>query len=166
VSKQRWRNKDAKKLVQQIEAAGGAVEVTANGHLLVTGPAGTATIPSDYSYTKAMAITRANLARETGIVLPRTGNAGPRGAAYHRRTFDPPRLGRQEGTITRWFDRDDYGFVTGEDGGTYFISKSALTPHQLDRLGVGVRVCFSGDSEVWPGGRYPHARALRVLDAA
>lgn len=141
------------------------MERTSNGHLLVTGPAGTCTIPSDYSYAKARAITRANLARQAGIVLPRTGNAGPRGAAYHRRSYDPPKVGRQEGTITRWLEREDYGFVTGADGETYFISKNALSIYQLARLAEGVRVAFSGDSEVYPGKAYPRAHALRVLAA-
>lgn len=166
MSRRRWRTKEAKKLAQQIEAAGGTVEFTANGHLSVTGPKGTAVIPSSYGDLKSPHVTRAVLAREAGIELPRAGKAGPRGAAYHRRTFDPPRLARQEGIITRWLDRDDYGFITGADGRTYFLAKSRLNPYQLARLAEGVRVTFSGDTEVWPGAQYPHARALRVVDDA
>jgi cold shock CspA family protein len=166
MSKRRWRTKEARKLAQQIEAAGGTVEFTANGHLTVTGPLGTAVIPSSYGDLKAPAVTRAVLKREAGIELPRVGKAGPKGASYHRRTFDPPRLARQEGVITRWLDRDDYGFITGDDGETYFLSKVRLNEYQLDRLSEGVRVSFSGDTEVWPGTQYPHARALRVVDSA
>jgi cold shock CspA family protein len=166
MSRRRWRTKEARKLAEQITAAGGTVEFTANGHLMVTGPAGTATIPSSYGDLKSPAVTRAVLKREAGIELPRVGNAGPRGAGYHRRAFDPPRLARQEGILTRWRDSEDYGFITGDDGETYFLSRYQLNTYQLGRLAEGIRVSFSGDSEVFPGGRYPYARALRVAGSA
>jgi hypothetical protein len=170
VSKRKWRSKDTRRLVLQIEAAGGTVEFTERGHIIVRGPGGTATIPSNPGNIKAPAITRAILKREAGIELPRVGNAGPRGSGYHYRDHDVPKLARQGGTITRWKDWEDFGFITadddGEDGGTFFLSRFHLNEYQLARLGEGIRVVFTADSEPWPGTKYRQVRSLRVVSDA
>jgi cold shock CspA family protein len=67
------------------------------------------------------------------------------------------------GVITRWQDGASFGFITGDDGESYFLSNSDL-PTGCMYLPVGTAVTFTSPAAPEPGKRYLRARAVRPED--
>jgi cold shock CspA family protein len=84
---------------------------------------------------------------------------GRRKAAF-RKAGAPDRL---TGVVTRWEPGDSYGFITGDDGATYFLSASDLPPRR-DSLPVGAALTFTSAAAPAPGRRYLRARAVRCQE--
>lgn len=63
----RPRSKEARKLIAAVEAAGGVVERTGQGHLKVTGPGGVAIVGSDLTGNAAWRNTLATIRNKAGI---------------------------------------------------------------------------------------------------
>ena len=63
------RTKEARKLIKLIEAAGGTVERTGQGHLKVTGPAGVATVGGSVKAGRETMQALRTVERYTGLVL-------------------------------------------------------------------------------------------------
>ena len=76
----KYRTKEAREIAGQIIAAGGIVEINAQGHLVVTGPLGQAVIGSKYDSSGAHDVARGKLAKHAGIIIPRKGCGGGRKA--------------------------------------------------------------------------------------
>lgn len=74
------RTKRTNEIIAGIVAAGGAYQFTANHHLLVYGPLGTATIPSKIDSSRTLKNTLADLRRYAGLDL------GPRKQPRRRTT--------------------------------------------------------------------------------
>lgn len=66
---------------------------------------------------------------------------------------------RLTGTVTRWDPGASYGMITGDDGGSYFLSAADL-PRGRESLAVGTAVTFTSGAPA-PGKRYPRARQAR-----
>jgi len=77
-----------------------------------------------------------------------------------RKADAPTRL---SGVITRWEDGASFGFITGGDGESYFLSGSDL-PTRYSSLPVGTAVTFAAPGAPEPGKRYLRARAARPED--
>lgn len=67
----RWRDKSARDLARAVRAAGGDVERTARGHMRITGPAGSIVVTPDSGNYRTSVNTRLQIARDTGLQLPR-----------------------------------------------------------------------------------------------
>lgn len=74
--KRRYRGKEAREIADEVQAAGGSVEILANGHLRVTGPGGSAVIGSKLNTPGAHDTVRNKLARYAGISIRRRGSGG------------------------------------------------------------------------------------------
>jgi cold shock CspA family protein len=70
-----------------------------------------------------------------------------------------PSSERLSGTVTRWEPGSTYGFITGDDSVSYFLSNSDL-PRGLTGLAEGTRVTFTSSIAPKPG--VQHLRALSV----
>jgi hypothetical protein len=70
----------------------------------------------------------------------------------------PARPGSRYGTVTAWSPNSAYGFITDDDGLTWFAA-SAHTPGRT-RLQPGCRVTFDGNPDPPPGKTCPPARAI------
>lgn len=165
----RWRSSEAREIARAVEDAGGTVERTAKGHLRVTGPEGTAIVASapdsGHQGGRALANTWATLTRETGLTFPSTAAGRPAQAketpaADRPIQQDPVRQPRQ-GVITRWNPGDSYGFITGSDGASWFVSRDSL-PDGRTELPEGTPVTFSGSTRPKAGKAYPEAIRLRI----
>jgi cold shock CspA family protein len=64
------------------------------------------------------------------------------------------------GVVTRWDEGSSFGFITGDDGQSYFLSNSDL-PGGYTYLPVGTAVTFTSGAAPEPGKRYLRARAVR-----
>lgn len=73
-----------------------------------------------------------------------------------------PALPELAGTVTRWEDGETYGFITGDDHVSYFLSRDEL-PQGLTSVAVGTVVRFTSASAPPPGARYLHALSVRVV---
>lgn len=81
-------------------------------------------------------------------------------ARHHAKTASPPKTPRRAGVVTRWEPGETFGLITDDDLGTWFVTRRDGGPE----LAHGAAVTFTG-SELPPAGkRYPHARAVRVLE--
>ena len=78
--KRRYRTKEAREIAGQVIAAGGSVELNAQGHLVVTGPLGRAVIGSKFTFSGAHDAIRRTLAKHAGITIPRRGCGGTKKA--------------------------------------------------------------------------------------
>lgn len=63
----RYRSKHARDICKAVRAAGGTVAVTANGHLLVRGPGGLATVGSSGDSWRATANAVSTIKRCAGL---------------------------------------------------------------------------------------------------
>ena len=70
----------------------------------------------------------------------------------------PGRQARRRGTVARWEPGREYGFVTGADGRSWFVSARDTPRHA--RLPPGTPVTFTGDPSPPPGKSCPAARAV------
>jgi cold shock CspA family protein len=68
------------------------------------------------------------------------------------------------GVVTRWNDGETFGFITGDDGQSYFLSSSDL-PTGYTHLPVGTAVTFTSGAAPEPGKRHLRARAARPKEA-
>lgn len=71
---------------------------------------------------------------------------------------------RRRGVITKWNPGSEYGFLTADDGPTWFAS-ARDTPGQAT-LPPGTPVTFTGDPAAPAGKSYPRARAILPLPPA
>jgi hypothetical protein len=67
------------------------------------------------------------------------------------------------GVVTRWEEGASFGFITGDDGASYFLSNSDL-PAGYTYLPMGAAVTFTSAAAPEPGKRYLRARAARPDD--
>lgn len=65
--KRRYRTKEAREIADEVIAAGGSIELTAIGHLKVTGPAGTAIVQSELTGPGAYKMVTRTIARYAGL---------------------------------------------------------------------------------------------------
>lgn len=72
-----------------------------------------------------------------------------------RRWRDERGAERRSGTITAWRVGATSGFITGDDGMSWFVSLDE-TPDHIP-LGIGERVQFTGRPKPQTGKRYPYA---------
>lgn len=77
----------------------------------------------------------------------------------------PPERGttperRHHGIVTRWVAGDAYGFITDDEGRSWFASRDDTETH--DALPVDSRVTFAGSPAPAPGKKYPRARSIRT----
>jgi len=70
----------------------------------------------------------------------------------------PSKPGSRYGTVTAWAPGSSYGFITDDDGLTWF-APSVHTPGRA-RLKPGCRVTFDGNPDPPPGKTCPPARAI------
>lgn len=169
----RWRSKEAREIARQVTAAGGTVERTASGHLRITGPEGTAVVASapdtGLQGGRALHNTWATITARTGLSLPGANTGGPgedAKASEPRMTRPPgPATAREprRGVITRWKPGDTYGFITSDEGVSWFVSRDSL-PGGTAELPEGTRVTFGGSLARKPGKGYPEALRVRVAD--
>jgi len=80
--------------------------------------------------------------------------------AAFRRTGPAERL---TGTVTCWDDGTPFGFITGEDQTSFFVSQDDL-PRGYRRLPVGMRVSFAPANAPEPGKRHLRARSVQPLE--
>lgn len=66
MSRQGWRTKEGAKLARSVIAAGGTVQNTGGGHLMVTGPAGCVAVGSKLP-GQALLIARRQIEKYTGL---------------------------------------------------------------------------------------------------
>lgn len=171
----RWRSKEARDIVKAVEEAGGTVERTANGHLKVTGPEGTATVASapnsGHQGGRALANTWATLTRETGLTFPSTAaESRAQSGEPWTSSREPAGQGQQAptrhpryGVITRWNPGDTYGFATSSEGVSWFVSRDSLADGETE-LPEGTPVTFRGSPKPKPGKGYPEALGVRIAD--
>jgi predicted transcriptional regulator/cold shock CspA family protein len=76
----------------------------------------------------------------------------------HSKAPRPARPGSRHGTVTAWPPNSSYGFITDDDGLTWF-APSAHTPGHT-RLKPGCQVTFDGNPDPPPGKTCPPARAI------
>jgi len=140
--------------------------------LKITGPEGVAVVASSpdtgHQGGRALANTWATITDKTGLSFPSADAgdlgdearangpraAGPRGPAPAR----PPR----RGVVTRWTPGETYGFITGSDGGSWFVSRDSL-PAGVTELPEGTSVTFGGSPTPKPGKGYPEAFRVRIV---
>lgn len=67
---------------------------------------------------------------------------------------------RRPGRITRWDQGATHGFLTDQDGRSWFVSRSDIG--DLDSLPPTTLVTFTGASHPAPGKKYPQARLVQV----
>jgi cold shock CspA family protein len=67
---------------------------------------------------------------------------------------------RLEGTVALW--EQSHGFINGDDGGSYYVSRNDL-PRGVHELAAGQRVAFTGSRAPEPGRRWLRARAVALL---
>lgn len=79
----------------------------------------------------------------------RQGNRPGTGQRVHR------------GTVNRWRPGEGYGFISGDDGSTWFASRSGAEPVD-DVVTEGTEVTFTGSLVPPPGKRYPNALNVRA----
>lgn len=165
----RWRTKEAREIAETVQKAGGDVELTGKGHLKITGPDGTAIVASapdtGRQGGRALVNTLATIQRETGLRV--ASDPAENRAADNTKNLpgDRPRPTRarqdRHGEITRWMPGDTYGFVTSDDGQSWFVSRDSL-PDGLRELPEGAQVTFSGSPTPKAGKPYPEALRVRV----
>jgi predicted transcriptional regulator len=80
------------------------------------------------------------------------------------RAPQPARPGSRYGTVSSWAPGSPYGFITDQDGLTWFAS-GAHTPGRT-RLKPGCQVTFDGNPDPPPGKTCPPARAIVPLRQA
>lgn len=68
---------------------------------------------------------------------------------------------RLTGVVTRWNPDEAFGFITGEDQASFYVSRSDL-PRGRHSLAPGTEVTFSGAVAPEPGRRHLRARSVRV----
>jgi hypothetical protein len=78
--KPRYRTKEAREIADEVREAGGTVEISGKGHLVVTGPSGRAIVGSVLSGPTAHDMARRLIARHAGITIGRKGCGGGRKA--------------------------------------------------------------------------------------
>ena len=183
----RWRSKEAREIAKAVARAGGSVERTGKGHLKITGPKGTAIIASapdtGRQGGRALANTWATITDKTGLAFPPAGahesapgpgapgtSARPDNSHPGRAAARPdvpasaaPARSRRYGTVTRWKPGETYGFVTGHDGSSWFVSCDSL-PGGHTELPEGTAVTFSGSPSPKPGKGYPQAHAVLLAE--
>jgi cold shock CspA family protein len=69
---------------------------------------------------------------------------------------------RLTGTVTRWNPGEAFGFITGENAASFYVSRNDL-PRGVRGLAPGTVVSFSADLAPEPGRRYLRARSVRVV---
>lgn len=157
-----WRTGDTRRLVRAIEQAGGpdvSIELTGSGHLKVTRPGRQPVIlPSDMSTPRNLANARALLARNLDIQVPRTGGAAP--ARTRTRRVMPQRW---HGTVSRCDPDELYVFITDDDGGSWFASRTrGMSAATAAAIACGAGVSFTGSVIPEHGRRYPEARDVQL----
>ncbi len=163
----RWRSKEAREIAAAVAKAGGTVELTGKGRLRITGPAGIAIVASDpdtgHQGGRALANTWTTIERETGLSIT-PAPAEPRPAAKVLPESQPQPLQRPQERhveITRWNPGDTYGFITSDEGESWFASRDSL-PGGLLELPPGTQIAFSGSPKPKIGKPYPEALRIRV----
>jgi predicted transcriptional regulator len=80
------------------------------------------------------------------------------------RTPRPARSGSRRGTVTAWPLNSSYGFITDDDGLTWFAPSTHTPGHT--RLQPGCRVTFDGNPDPPPGKTCPPAHTIVPLPHA
>lgn len=165
----RWRSKEAREIAAAVERAGGTVELTGKGHLRITGPKGIAVVASapdaGRQGGRALANTWATITDKTGLTFPGLPGAETQADQPRKPRQTRPALTRQprQGAVTRWKPGETYGFITGPDGRSWFVSRDSL-PDGTTELPEGTGVAFTGSPT--PKARKGYPEALRVRVAA
>lgn len=167
----KWPSRQAREIGEAALRAGGAVRLTRKGHLRIAGPAGLAFVAGTPSQTRQGGRTRANytavVRREAGLPLAAAQEKpvpGRRPGEARARQVTRARAPRRErhGTITRWVPGESYGFITDDDGQSWFLSRNQAPAGDGD-LSEGTRVTFSGTARLLPGRPYPDASRVRAV---
>ncbi len=148
-----------------VKAAGGQAELTSDGHMRVTGPNGEAIVASAPGAGRVLAMTYATIRRETGLEVG-VADSKPSGGGKptpERRAAAPQPSQPRHGEVTRWSPGHTHGFITDDDGTSWFVSRDSL-PRGLDDLPEGTLVTFSGKPTPKAGKAYPEAQRIRVQD--
>jgi hypothetical protein len=161
----RWRTKEAREVVSAVKAAGGQVELTSDGHLRITGPDGEAIVASAPGAGRVLTMTYATIRRETGLEVGVADSKPSNGGkpAPERRAAAPQPSQPRHGELTRWGPGHTSGFITDDDGTSWFVSRDSL-PRGLDELPEGTLVAFSGKPTPKAGKAYPEAQRIRIQD--
>lgn len=142
--------------------AGGKVELTSKNRLKIIGPAGIAIVGTAPGNGHVMANTLANIKSKAGLNI----HVGPGIPGHHRsktRASRPPgnAPGMRAGTLAMWHPSKPFGFLTGDDGQTWFVDKENQ-PEAVRNLPEGAAVRFRGSTVPRPGKRYPEATHLEA----
>jgi hypothetical protein len=101
---------------------------------------------------------RALLSRELGIEIPRAGGAVPAKTRV-RRTMAQ----RWRGTVTRCDPGELYVFITDDDGGSWWASRTrGMSTAVAAAIAYGAEVSFTGSVIPEHGRRYPEARGVQL----
>jgi len=156
-----WRTKEAAWLARQIRAANGQAELNGQGHITVTGPLGSTVVASaPHGYGSTWPAMLRDIAR-TGLVIgaqrpePKAGRSRRKPARRATAAKNPKRTGM----ITRWLPGETSGFITDDEGESWFVSWDDVPGRGLPE---GTAVTFTGDDVCTPGKPYPRAFAVRI----
>jgi hypothetical protein len=160
----RWPSKQARQIADAVRRDGGAIELTAKGHLRITGPDGVAIVPPGTGNgpgDRNLANIHATIRRETGLRIgPQTAKTGDPRAPKAKPKRTPTPLAELRGEITAWRPGHTSGFIKDEHGRSWFAPAASLPPGTRE-LPPGTPVTFQGRTTPRPGERYPDARNVR-----
>jgi hypothetical protein len=102
------------------------------------------------------------------VARRRAGTSGPVRYHWTVTVYDVPAAptdvpeapaGRRQGTVTRWDVGATAGFLTADDGVSWFVSQNSTS---VGKLAVGTVVSFVGVPRPKPGKKYPEAYDVRA----